>query len=93
MDKKLKEIRTRIQLYFGKEVNRVRAFRYHSDLCIDVEYEDFRPVNRVENDIRSMIGSDYLLNVKREFSSNLLIDMALKIVSYEQRQNYEPVRY
>lgn len=75
-----KELRDKIRAYFGHAVNNVKVFKYSGHTCVDVEYEDFYSESRVERDVRAIIGDDCLLNVKREFSDSLLMEMALIVV-------------
>lgn len=80
MDKEMKELRKRVKAYFGNEKCNVKAFCYMKYKCFDVEYEDFEPESKVETDIRKIIGDDYLLNVKREYSDELIIEMAQRVI-------------
>lgn len=40
-----------------------------------MEYEDFHTEEKVEHDIREMSGSDFLINVKREFSDSMMMEV------------------
>lgn len=80
MNPRGKEIKKVIRQYFGTVQNRVKVFVYRREMCVDVEYEDFHSEIRVENDIRALIGNDCLLGVKREFSDDMVMEMAVNIV-------------
>lgn len=95
MNPKSKELLQRIRAYFGEETNRVRIFIDHGQRCVDVEYEDFHSLQRVENDVRTIIGDDCLLNVKREYSERMMLDMVLSMFRKDDKSsgnNANPIR-
>ena len=81
-----KELRKMIRQYFGEVQNRVKVFVYRGEMCVDVDYEDFYSEVRVESEIRAIIGDDCLMNVKRDFSDAMMIEMAVNIVRSSPRE-------
>lgn len=74
-----KEVRSNINLYFQEErvKHTVRVFAYRSYQMIDVEYEDFLSEDHVEEKLRALVGPDFLINVKRECSEEMLMEIHL----------------
>ena len=68
----LRETRKKLKAYFGKAKNCIRFVRTKGRVIIDIEYEDFRSEQVVECEVRHIVGSEYLLNVKRECSPGLM---------------------
>lgn len=75
MNSELKALRKRIKAYFSGVKNSVRVFRYRKYLLVNVEYEDFYSEEKVEEDIRRIVGKGFLINVKREFSDKMMMDI------------------
>ena len=68
---KIKEIRQRLNEYFGSAPHTVNFFRSGKKVIVDIEYEDFRSEPVVESEVRRIIGEDFFLSVKRECSESL----------------------
>ncbi len=68
----LRDIRKRLRAYFGEVRNCIRFVRAKGMVIIDIEYEDFRSEQVVECEVRNIVGSGFLLNVKRECSPQLM---------------------
>lgn len=68
----LRDIRKRLRAYFGQVRNCIRFVRAKGMVIIDIEYEDFRSEQVVECEVRHIVGSGFLLNVKRECSPQLM---------------------
>ena len=68
---KIKEIRQRLNEYFGSATHTVNFFRSGKKVIVDIEYEDFRSEPVVESEVRRIIGEDFFLSVKRECSESL----------------------
>lgn len=68
----LRDIRKRLRAYFGEVRNCIRFVRAKGKVIIDIEYEDFRSEQVVECEVRHIVGSGFLLNVKRECSPQLM---------------------
>lgn len=75
MNNELKELRKKIKSYFYGVKNNVRVFRYRKYILVNVEYEDFYPEEKVEEDVRRITGNGCLINVKREFSDKIMMDI------------------
>lgn len=72
MDNKLKEYRQRINEYFGEVKHSLRIKKIKGNTVFDVEYEDFKNEPHVEAAIREIIGDNYLLNIKRYCSEDMM---------------------
>lgn len=68
----LRDIRKKLRAYFGEVRNCIRFVRAKGMVIIDIEYEDFRSEQVVECEVRHIVGSGFLLNVKRECSPQLM---------------------
>lgn len=68
----LRDIRKKLRAYFGEVRNCIRFVRAKGKVIIDIEYEDFRSEQVVECEVRHIVGSGFLLNVKRECSPQLM---------------------
>lgn len=68
----LRDLRKKLKAYFGEARNSIRFVRAKDRVIIDIEYEDFRSEQVVECEVRHIVGSDILLNVKRECSPQLM---------------------
>ena len=79
MDCMRKEVKHHIHAYFTESSvkHTVKVCRYHQYQMIDVEYEDFFCEARVMDDLRAMVGPDFLINVKRECSDEMLMEIHL----------------
>lgn len=65
-------LRKMLDSYFGQAMHRIDFVRCRGNVIIDIEYQDFRSDQVVETEIRHLIGSGFLLNIKRECSESLM---------------------
>lgn len=72
MDNKLKEYRSRINGYFGNVKHSIYIRKIQGRIVFDIEYEDFINEQHVKEAISGIIGSGYLLNVKRYCSESMM---------------------
>lgn len=72
MENELKELRRRINSYFGEVKRSVHINRIQGKTLFNIEYHDFKNEPHVEEAIREIIGNDYLLNIKRYCSEGMM---------------------
>lgn len=74
-----KEIRQQIHAYFKKAgVKHIaKVFAYQKYQMVDIEYEDYHSETRVMDDLRKFIPEEFLINVKRECSDEMLMEIHL----------------
>lgn len=83
----LREVRKELRAYFGEVENRICFVRVRGRVIIDIEYVDFRSEQVVESDVRRIVGSSFLLNVKRECSAYLISEIRDFIASDKSGEN------
>lgn len=72
MEIEIKELRRQINAYFGEVKHSLHIRRIQGKTLFDIEYEDFKNEPHVEEAIRGIIGNDYLLNIKRYCSEDMM---------------------
>ena len=68
---KKREARKAIDGYFGKIRHSIMFTVTLHGVLVYVEYEDFMPEHTVRRELESLLGSGYLVSVKRECSRSL----------------------
>lgn len=68
---KKREARKAINGYFGKIRHSIMFTVTRHGVLAYVEYEDFMPEHTVRRELESLLGSGYLVSVKRECSRSL----------------------
>lgn len=66
-----REARKAIDGYFGKIRHSIMFTVTRHGVLVYVEYEDFMPEHTVRRELESLLGSGYLVSVKRECSRSL----------------------
>ena len=69
---KKREARKAINCYFGEVTHSIMFVNTRKGVLAYVEYEDFMPEHTVHRELESLLGSGYLVSVKRECSRTLL---------------------
>lgn len=80
MNNELKDVKAQIRSYFGDVKNQVHVFCYHRHRIVAVEYEDFLPQEEVEQSVRAIAGSGYLVTVKRECSERMQMAVVIQML-------------
>lgn len=77
MEQERKETKKKIHDYFIEEnvKHTVKVFKYGRDKMIDIIYEDYLSEEHVMENIRTLVGPDYLINVKRECSEAMIMEI------------------
>lgn len=68
---KKREARKAINCYFGEVTHSIMFVNTRKGVLAYVEYEDFMPEHTVRRELESLLGSGYLVSVKRECSRSL----------------------
>jgi hypothetical protein len=68
---KKREARKAINGYFGEIRHSIMFASTRKGVLAYVEYEDFMPEHTVRRELESLLGSGYLVSVKRECSRSL----------------------
>lgn len=66
-----REARKAIDVYFGEVRHSIMFTSTRKGVLAYVEYEDFMPEHTVRRELESLLGSGYLVSVKRECSRSL----------------------
>ena len=66
-----REARKAIDGYFGEVRHSIMFTSTQKGMLAYVEYEDFMPEHTVRRELESLLGSGYLVSVKRECSHSL----------------------
>ena len=66
-----REARKAIDGYFGEVRHSIMFTSTQKGMLAYVEYEDFMPEHTVRHELESLLGSGYLVSVKRECSRSL----------------------
>ena len=66
-----REARKAIDGYFGEVRHSIMFTSTQKGMLAYVEYEDFMPEHTVRRELESLLGSGYLVSVKRECSRSL----------------------
>ena len=66
-----REARKAIDGYFGEVRHSIMFTSTRKGVLAYVEYEDFMPEHTVRRELESLLGSGYLVSVKRECSRSL----------------------
>lgn len=68
---KKREARKAINVYFGEVTHSIMFVNTRKGVLAYVEYEDFMPEHTVRRELESLLGSGWLVSVKRECSRSL----------------------
>lgn len=73
MNYQRKEIKERINLFFGNIKHHIRVYTYNGKTLIDIEYEDNdKNEDYITEEVRKIIGKNPYLNVKRIFTDYII---------------------